>query len=86
MGGEPWTGDINLHVATKILSSSSPLEIQGLPSLKLKRRRRSAIDALLKNLVLLGLLNPDRTLESGAGYLKMSAVHSSAVLHVIVPA
>jgi hypothetical protein len=42
---EPWTGDINLHVVKKIQSSSSLLEILGLPSLRSKKRRKFAIAA-----------------------------------------
>jgi hypothetical protein len=83
---EPWTGDINLHVVKKIQSSSSLSEILDLPSLRSKKRRRSAIAASLRIHALHGLLNLDKMLEYGVVSLKMSAVHLSVVLREIVRA
>jgi hypothetical protein len=83
--GELWTGDINLHVARKIQSSSSPLEIQDLPFLRSKRLRRSAIVVSLRMPASLGPLNLDRMLEFGAGYLKMNAALLSVALPVTAP-
>jgi hypothetical protein len=58
----------------KIQSSSSLLEIQGLPSLKSKRLKRFAIDASSRMHAWLGLWNPVRTLAFGAAYLRMNVV------------
>jgi hypothetical protein len=58
----------------KILSSSSLLEIPGQLSLRSRKRKRSAIDALLRTLVWLGRWNLVKMLESGAVSQKMSVV------------
>jgi hypothetical protein len=79
--GEPWTGDINLHVEKQILSSSSLLEILAPPLVRSKKPRRSAIDASLKSLAWPGHLSQVRMLEYGAVFQKMSVARSSVALH-----
>jgi hypothetical protein len=51
---QSWIGVINLLVVMKIQNSSSQLETLDLQLLKLRKRRKFVIAALLKNLAWLG--------------------------------
>jgi hypothetical protein len=70
-----WIGVINQRAEMKTLSFSSQWETQALPLLKSKRLKRSATDASLKSLALLGPLKAVKMLVSGADYLRMSVAH-----------